>query len=116
MLVLFLVECEHTDSFILIVTVPIFDGCMHHFELNELLKSLDELLPPFESEIPHGSLALVAYTANSYYKSQKSGQSLQCIHPNKNLALNINWVGVLGSLNCLLRIIVLCVFQCTCIL
>ena len=79
----------------MIVTVPIFDGRMHYFELNDSIKSLDKLLPPFESEIRHGSLALVAYTVNSYYKSQKSGQR---IHSNKNLVLNINWVVVLGSL------------------
>jgi hypothetical protein len=95
-LVPFSVDCKYADSFVLIVTVPIFDGRTHRFELNESLKSLDELLPPFESEIPPGSLALVAYTANSYYRSQKSGQSSQRMHSNKNLALNINWVVVLG--------------------
>jgi hypothetical protein len=95
-LVLFSVDCTYADSFILIVTVPIFDRRAHHFELNESLKSLDKLLPPFEDEILHGSLALVAYTANSYYRSQKSEQSSKRIHSNKNLALNINWVVVLG--------------------
>jgi hypothetical protein len=74
--------------------VPIFDGRNVHFELDESLENLDELLPSFEDEIPPGSLALVAYTANSYYRSQKSGQSGQ--QSNKNLALNINWVVVLG--------------------
>ena len=94
----FLVDYQYAQFFILIVTVPIFDGRKHCFELNESLKTLDEQLPPFDSEIPHGSLALVAYTANSYYHSQKSGQSSQRIHSNKNLALNINWVVVLGVL------------------
>ena len=89
-MVLFLVDYKYAQFFVLIVTVPIFDGRKHHFELNESLKTLDEQLPPFDSEIPHSSLALVAYTANSYYRSQKSGQSLQHIHSNKNLALNIN--------------------------
>lgn len=84
------IQLKHTDQ------IPIFDGRTHHFELNESLKSLNEQLPPFESEIPHGSLALVAYTANSYYRSQKTGQSSQHTHSNKNLALNINWVVVLG--------------------
>jgi len=84
------IQLKHTDQ------IPIFDGRKHRFELNESLKTLDEQLPPFDSEIPHGSLALVAYTANSYYRSQKSGQSPQRIHSNKNLALNINWVVVLG--------------------
>jgi len=105
------IQLKHTDQsvfwysfwlttanflFALIVTVPIFDGRTHHFELNDSLKSLNEQLPPFENEIPHGSLALVAYTANSYYRSKKTGQSSQHAHSNKNLALNINWVVVLG--------------------
>lgn len=77
--------------------VPIFDGRHVHFELNDSLENLDELLPSFEDEIPSGSLALVAYTANSYYRSRKSGQSgQQKSQSNKNLALNINWVVVLG--------------------
>lgn len=77
--------------------VPIFDGRHVHFELNDSLENLDELLPSFEDEIPSRSLALVAYTANSYYRSRKSGQSgQQKSQSNKNLALNINWVVVLG--------------------
>jgi hypothetical protein len=50
---------------------------MDKFELDASLEKLDELLLPFEDEIPHGSLALVAYTANVYYHTQKSGQSGQ---------------------------------------
>jgi hypothetical protein len=94
-LVLFSANFLFLFLFALIVTVPIFDGRTHHVKLNESLKFLNEQLPPFENEIPHGSLALVAYTANSYC-SQKTGQSLQHTHSNKNLALNINWVVVLG--------------------
>jgi hypothetical protein len=76
------------------MVVPIFDGRKHQFKLNESLKALHEHLPPFESEIPHGSLALVAYMANSYYRSQKAGQPVS--QSNKNLVLNINWAVILG--------------------
>lgn len=75
--------------------------------MNQLLKSLDQQLPLFEGEIPYGSLALVAYTANSYYCSQKSGQTSKHTDLNKNLTLNINWAIVLGD--CMLHIIVLCI-------
>ena len=76
------------------MAVLIFDGQKHKFALNESLTALDEQLPLFQSKIPHGSLALVAYTANAYYLSQKSGQCVS--QSNKNLALNINWVIILG--------------------
>jgi len=78
------------------VVVPIFDGRQIQFELDDSLEHLDELLPPFEYEIPTGSLVLVAYTANSYYRAQKVGKSGQKLSSNQNLALNINWAVVLG--------------------
>jgi hypothetical protein len=77
--------------------VPIFDGQYKQIELDQSLEHLDEILPPFADEIPSGSLALVAYTANAYYRTRKGGQSgWQRSQSNKNLALNINWVVVLG--------------------
>jgi len=80
-----------------IIAVPVFDGWETQFELNESLENLDTLLPAFQDEIPPGSLALVAYTANAYYRTQKSEQSgRQTSQGNRNLALNINWVVVLG--------------------
>jgi len=80
-----------------IIAVPLFDGRETQFQLNESLEHLDTLLPPFEDEIPSGSLALVAYTANAYYRTRKSEQvGQQTSQPNRNLALNINWVVVLG--------------------
>jgi hypothetical protein len=80
------------------VVVPIFDGRQTQFELDDSLERLDELLPPFEHEIPPGSLVLVAYTANSYYRALKAGKSGQKSLSNQNLALNINWAVVLGVL------------------
>jgi len=77
------------------VVVPIFDGRQTQFELDDSLERLHELLPPFEHEIPPGSLVLVAYTANSYYRA-KVGKSGQKSSSNQNLALNINWAVVLG--------------------
>ena len=75
--------------------VPIFDGQYKQIELDQSLEHLDEILPPFADEIPSGSLALVAYTANAYYRTRKGGQSgWQRSQSNKNLALNINWVVV----------------------
>ena len=78
------------------VVVLIFDGRQIQFELDDSLEHLDELLPPFEYEVPTGSLVLVAYTANSYYHVQKVGKSGQKSSSNQNLALNINWAVVLG--------------------
>ncbi|KIM90073.1 hypothetical protein PILCRDRAFT_1446, partial [Piloderma croceum F 1598] len=84
------IQLKHTD------TIPIFDGRQTQFELDDSLERLHELLPPFEHEIPPGSLVLVAYTANSYYRAQKVGKSGQKSSSNQNLALNINWAVVLG--------------------
>jgi len=84
------IQLKHTD------TIPIFDGRQTQFELDDSLERLHELLPPFEHEIPPGSLVLVAYTANSYYRAQKVGKSGQKSSSNQNLALNINWAIVLG--------------------
>ncbi|KIM72005.1 hypothetical protein PILCRDRAFT_16525 [Piloderma croceum F 1598] len=84
------IQLRHTD------TIPIFDGRQTQFELDDSLERLDELLPPFEHEIPTGSLVLVAYMANSYYRAQKVGKSGQKSSSNQNLALNINWAIVLG--------------------
>ena len=78
------------------VVVPIFDGRQTQFGLDDSLEHLHELLPLFEHEIPPGSLVLVAYTANSYYRAQKVGKSGQKSSSNQNLALNINWAVVLG--------------------
>ena len=70
--------------------VPIFDGQYKQIELDQSLEHLDEFLPPFTDEIPSGSLALVAYTANAYYCAWKGGQSgWQRSQSNKNLALSI---------------------------
>lgn len=79
-----------------IIIVPIFDGQEQKIELDQSLQHLNEFLPLFADEIPPGSLALVAYTANSYYRAQKGGQSKWPRSQSKNLALNINWVIVLG--------------------
>ena len=79
-----------------IIIVPIFDGQEQKIELDQSLQHLNEFLPLFADEIPPGSLALVAYTANSYYHAQKGGQSKWPRSQSKNLALNINWVIVLG--------------------
>jgi len=85
------IQLKHTD------TIPIFDEQDKQIEFDQSLEHLDEVLPPFADEIPSGSLALVAYTANTYYRTQKGGQSgRQRSQSNKNLALNINWVVVLG--------------------
>lgn len=81
------------------VVVPIFDGRQTQFELNDSLERLDELLPPFEHEIPTGSLVLVAYMANSYYRVQKADKSGQKSSSNQQLALNIKWAIVLGVPN-----------------
>lgn len=79
------------------ITVPIFDGQNKQFMLNRSLEHLEQLLPPFNGEIPHGSLALVAYTANVYYRMQKTeGSRHQIPQSIKNLALNVNWAVVLG--------------------
>ena len=79
------------------IIVPIFDGQYKQIELDQSLEHLDEFLPPFVDEIPSGSLALVAYTANTYHRAWKGGQlGWQRSQSNKNLALNINWVIVLG--------------------
>lgn len=80
-----------------IITVPIFDGRNKQFDLNRSLEHLDQLLPPFDGEIPSGSLALVAYTANAYYRTQKAeGSRRETSQSMKNLALNVNWAVVLG--------------------
>ena len=55
------------------------------------------MLPPFDGEIPSGSLALVAYTANGYYRNPKSEASRRGTSQSiMNLALNVNWAVVLG--------------------
>jgi hypothetical protein len=69
--------------------VPVYDGRLNKFEPDKSLNDLAAHLPPYEDEIPIGSLALVAYTANSY--ARKGSQS------KLNLALNINWAVVLGT-------------------
>ena len=77
------------------ITVPVFDGRNKQFDLNRSLERLEQLLPPFDGEIPSGSLALVAYTVNGYYRNPKSEASRR--GPSiMNLALNINWAVVLG--------------------
>jgi hypothetical protein len=79
------------------MVVPIFDGQQTQFKLDDSLERLHELLPPFEHEIPTGSLVLVAYMANAYYRAQTAMQSgQQRSLSNRNLALNINWAAVLG--------------------
>ena len=103
------IQLKHTDTseslthlttpsvLFTVIIVPIFEGQDKQFELDQSLKHLDEFLPPFEDEIPSGSLALVAYTANTYYRTQRGGQSgRQRSQSTKNLALNINWAVVLG--------------------
>jgi hypothetical protein len=53
----------------------------------------------FDGEIPSGSLVLAAYTANAYHRTQKSeGRRQETSQSILNLALNINWVVVLGVL------------------
>ena len=67
-----------------IIAVPVFDGRETQFELNESLEHLDTLLPAFNDEIPPGSLALVAYTANAYYRTRvECGHELEagCENP-----------------------------------
>ena len=83
----------------IVITVPVFDGQEVQFQLEESLRHLHTLLPPFKGEIPSGSLALISYTANAYYHMQKSEQvGQQRSQVNRNLALNINWAIVLGIL------------------
>lgn len=103
------IQLKHTDtsklSFTFItytnllkmITVPIFDGRSKQFDLNRSLEQLERILPPFDGEIPSGSLALVAYTANAYHRSRKAEGSMPLTSQSiKNLALNINWAIVLG--------------------
>lgn len=73
-----------------------FDGRNHHFNLDQSLKSLERQLPLFEGEIPSGSFALVAYTANAYHRGKGKQSASQDNKSNLNLALNINWAIVLG--------------------
>jgi len=85
------IQLKHTD------TIPIFDGRNIQFELNRTLEHLKQVLPAFDGEIPSGSLALAAYTSNAYHRTQKSeGLRQETSQSILNLALNINWVVVLG--------------------
>ena len=71
-----------------LIIVPIFDGRDTHFELNDVLKLIGKNLPLLDEEIPVGSFALIAYTANAY--KRKGSASLT------NIALNINWAVLLA--------------------
>jgi len=75
--------------FALIVMFRYSDGRTHPFELIITISERTSFRH-LTHDIPHGSLALVAYTANSYYRMpKKTGQSSQHTPSNKNLALNI---------------------------
>src|ERR1700735_3618526 len=67
--ILYFLDGNFIDCFTI---VPIFDGRVVKFELNDALTGLEDILPLYQSEIPHGSFALVAYTANSYYRGRAS--------------------------------------------
>ena len=79
------------------ITVPIFNGQNKQFMLNWSLEHLEELLPPFNGEIPASLLALIVYMSNAYYQTQKA-EGFRCQIPQyiKNLTLNVNWAVVLG--------------------
>ena len=53
-----------------------------------MLKLIGKNLPLLDEEIPVGSFALIAYTANAY--KRKGSASLT------NIALNINWAVLLA--------------------
>ncbi|KAF7984850.1 hypothetical protein HWV62_10807 [Athelia sp. TMB] len=67
--------------------IPILDGRRRAFNLTDDLLMLDELLPPFEGEVPEGSCVWVGFTSTKYVKEvDRAGMNF-----------NLMWVVVLGT-------------------
>jgi hypothetical protein len=63
--------------------VCILDGRQKIFDIEQDVFTLGAKLPRFSQEIPHGSIALVAYAASLW--------------GDENLALSLNWIVVLET-------------------
>ena len=49
-----------------IFSVPVYDGRKHQLEIPRELSRIPDVLPRYPGSIPEHSLALVAYTVNTY--------------------------------------------------
>ncbi|KAH6905729.1 hypothetical protein BKA70DRAFT_1107349, partial [Coprinopsis sp. MPI-PUGE-AT-0042] len=73
---------EHTDR------VPIYDARgVDGFDINTDLDKLEDVLPPFNEEIPCGSFTIVGYTAAIYANNQAKWA----------VSMNIHWAIILSS-------------------
>ena len=68
--------------------VAVLDGRSHKFKPETDLSKLDQILPPFDEEVPEGAFAWVGYTVNKFTTNR-----------GINLGLNVMWVVVMGTPN-----------------